>query len=125
MKEMLDQLFSRISRISDAVNGTTAAVVVAGGVLLIGAIVWANLRSSPRQATPMPDGIEWICANGHEFTLTGEQLSEHLSRHAGDPVLCPTCGAPAARAVKCPHCGHVVVPDADHLCPVCKQPLRR
>jgi rubrerythrin len=125
MTEKTDGRPSFISRISGAVNGTTAAVVVAGGVLLIGAIVWANLRGSRRETTPMPDGIEWICTNGHEFTLTGEQLSDHLAKHAGDPVLCPTCGAPAARAVKCPHCGHVVVPDANHLCPVCKQPLRR
>jgi hypothetical protein len=125
MKEMFDQLFSRVSRILQpgAASGPVAAAAVAGGVLLIGVIVWASLRASPNPSAPLPDGAPWICKNGHVFTLTGQQLTDHFKNHAEEPVLCPTCGAPADRAVKCPHCGNVVVPGTDHLCPVCKQPI--
>lgn len=99
----------------------TIAVVV---VLLAGAVgssAWLTFRSSGSIAAPSE--TLWMCSNGHQFTLTARQLSGFYANHYGEAVTCPTCGAPAQRAVKCPHCGNVVAPGTERLCPVCKQPL--
>ncbi len=66
-----------------------------------------------------------MCKNGHQFTMTARQLNAFYAKHYGEQVTCPECGAPAQRAVKCPHCENVVTPGAERLCPVCKQPLNR
>ncbi len=125
MKEILDRISQLQIFKPGALSAPLAAAVVAGGLLLIGVIVWANVRKPPPPPLLMPDGTPWVCKNGHEFTLTSQQLADHQAKHSGEPVLCPVCGAESDRAVKCPHCEHMVVPGPapDHLCPVCKNPI--
>jgi hypothetical protein len=126
LKEFFDRVFDRLSQHPimqrGGLSGAGMAAVVVGGILFIAFIGWASLRTT-HEPTRMPDGIPWICTNGHQFTLTGQELTDHYAKHAADPILCPTCGAPSSRATTCPHCGHVVAPGPDHLCPVCKQPI--
>ena len=127
MKEMLDRLFDRLSQYRIFQPGSLSvpavAGVIGGGVVVIGLIVWASLHKTLPPPAPLPDGAPWLCKNGHEFTPTGKQLADHFAKQPPEPVLCPVCGAEAERAVKCPHCGHVVVPGPDHLCPNCKNPI--
>ena len=124
MKEILERLYWRSRELRmfqpGGVSGRVVAAVVAAGALLIAVAVWASLRApKSHEVARMPDGIPWICDNGHVFTLSGKDLTEHLETHT--PVLCPTCGAVSHPATKCPNCGNMVAagPPPDHLCPIC------
>src|SRR5687768_13413478 len=54
------------------------------------------------------DGTAYVCQNPackNEFTLTGEQISQHHRDHYGAPLPCPKCGKPdIAPATRCPTC---------------------
>lgn len=63
-----------------------------------GAVLVFSLWPSPNNTT-FPKGLDYLCPNGHEFSLTVDQLDQFFRQHYGEPVPCPVCSAkPAQRA---------------------------
>lgn len=101
----------------------TKAVASVVFLAVAAGIAWLNIRS-PQYVPGALNETLWLCSNGHQFTMSERQLNDFYANHYGQPVTCPECGAPASRAIKCPHCGNVVAPGSSRFCPVCKQPLK-
>jgi hypothetical protein len=98
----------------------TVAISIVLMAAMVGSSAWLSFRSNG----PGSGDTQWMCQNGHQFTITARQLNDLRANHYGEQVKCPECGAPALPAYKCPHCGNLIAPGASRICPVCKQPLK-
>jgi hypothetical protein len=76
-------------------------------VLLLGGLLWTTLR--PAANTPdVPHGTHWTCDQGHVFSLSVRQLSDHHANHFGEPVPCAKCSSTKTKRMeKCPKCGEL------------------
>jgi len=89
------------------------------GVCVLVAALWPS-SNNPN----FPEGLAYLCPNGHEFHLTVSQLNDFYLKHYGEPLPCPVCGAtPAQRAERDPQTGKLrpIIRDSGAL-PVPGQP---
>lgn len=110
----------------NAGSGVKLAVAV---VLLVaaGGLVLRFLSADQRSSQDFPEGTFWVCAGGHEFTLSLRQVAEFYNANPEARMTCPTCSAPAARAIRCPLCSRMFPrPDRGQTvltCPHCGKQL--
>ena len=68
-----------------------------GALALVGVVlfVWQILPSANNET--FPEGMDYICPNGHEFNRTVSQMNEFYENHYGEELPCPQCGAKPSR----------------------------
>ncbi len=88
-------------------------LVIGFGVLALAGVVLFVIQLIPgANNKTFPNGLDFICPNGHEFNMTVSQMNEFYEKHYGEEVPCPKCGAtPCRRAVRDPKTGKLHVPD--------------
>ncbi len=91
------------------------AIIVIGGTAL-GVGAWSLVGGGSNDAA-FPDGTLWMCTDSKcstDFRMSMDDLSDFYKKHKGDPIPCPKCKNPAARASQCPACKHVFAQGGDH-----------
>jgi len=75
-------------------------IAIFAGVLIVLAFITYLLigRGASGTAADHPEGFQFVCGKGHEFTLTMSDLAEH-KKHPADPIKCPKCGDTNTRQV--------------------------
>ena len=97
--------------------------IVVASVVLVAVVGW--MLYSPANNENFPEGTDWLCMNPScktDFNMSVKQLAQYNKDHIGEPIKCPKCATPAARAERCQHCRKVfpISPnDAQHRCPFC------
>jgi hypothetical protein len=78
-------------------NRKQQIVAVAVGMVIL-FVAWLMFHRTPDSAVDHAEGFHYVCQNPtekHEFTLSTAAFNEYVSKHPGEYIKCPKCGADA------------------------------